>query len=330
MALPDITGLTASSTFSELFLKNNEMITRLNLLDVSSIAGGTGITVTEGGSNGGVTLSVSFDYSTVPNVSITITGTLPSGITLGDAIASDTGVTGYTSGTNTSTTTANKFVGFVTVVTPTTYEITTTGFIGLTGSLSNKIQNTLYYLSTLGGVTTNAPTSSGSAVKPVLLVQGPTGDLQGLILHHSASSVVTDSYAKSSSRTIANLTVSGISAGNVIYYDIASAGWTRSIANDYKKAEVFGIVESLTDSVATVVIHGSIDLPAGFTYSVGDGGSGGDDIWFLSGTTAGAMQNQGPTASGHIVKPIYYSSPHTYSGVTFTGIVVNYIGYKNS
>ena len=96
MALPDITGLTASSTFSELFLKNNEMITRLNLLDVSSIAGGTGITVTEGGSNGGVTLSVSFDYSTVPNVSITITGTLPSGITLGDAIASDTGVTGVT------------------------------------------------------------------------------------------------------------------------------------------------------------------------------------------------------------------------------------------
>ena len=77
-------------------------------------------------------------------------------------------------------------------------------------------------------------------------------------------------------------------------------------------------------------MHGSIKLPTTEIYDIGDGGSGGNDIYFLSGTTAGAIQNIGPTLSGTIVKPLYTVAPHSLSGITFTGIVVNYIGYRNN
>ncbi len=58
MPFSDITGLTSSNTFSDLFLKNNEMITRLNELDIGYIIAGTGVTLSSIGSTGGVTLSV--------------------------------------------------------------------------------------------------------------------------------------------------------------------------------------------------------------------------------------------------------------------------------
>jgi hypothetical protein len=54
------------------------------------------------------------------------------------------------------------------------------------------------------------------------------------------------------------------------------------------------------------------------------GASGGNDIYFLSGTTAGALQNLVPSDINHVIKPIYQRAPHG----TYSGSVVNYSGYK--
>ena len=155
----------------------------------------------------------------------------------------------------------------------------------------------------------------------------------GLIINSPGTLIpiaTTTTSNTSSSRSIAEIYGGGVSAGNAVYYNVVGATWNKSIANDYAKAEVFGIVESITGLTATVVIHGSIKLPTTEIYDIGDGGSGGNDIYFLSGITAGAIQNSGPTLSGTIVKPLYTVAPHSLSGITFTGIVVNYIGYRNN
>ena len=52
---------------------------------------------------------------------------------------------------------------------------------------------------------------------------------------------------------------------------------------------------------------------------------GGNDIYFLSSTTAGKVRVTAPTGQTDIIKPIYQVAPH---GGPYTGIVMNYIGYK--
>ena len=42
------------------------------------------------------------------------------------------------------------------------------------------------------------------------------------------------------------------------------------------------------------------------------------------------MQNLAPTTVGNIIKPVYYAYPHEFNGATFSGLVVNYIGYSVS
>ena len=124
----------------------------------------------------------------------------------------------------------------------------------------------------------------------------------------------------------AQITSPGLSLGDAIYYDIASSLYARSKADSAVTSEVFGVVESIDGSNnATVVMLGSIGL-TGYV-SVGDGGAGGSDVYFLSGMTAGKLQNQAPSNSEHIVKAVYQVAPH---GTAYTGIIVNYIGYKAS
>ena len=339
MPFTDITGLTAASTFSDLFNKNNEMITRLNILDIGYIIAGSGITLSSIGSTGGITLSADLsslatDLS-INNTAVTITGSLPSGLTLGGIvgsvlIAGDT--YGWTSCNNSTLSASNRMIGIISAVSgSSSWKISTAGIIGLTGSIAGLTQHSLHYLNAGGTYTITVPTTENTVIKPVLYTFGTTTNPMGLVINSLGTLIpAATTSTTSSARSIAEIYGGGVSAGNPVYYDVAGATWNKSIANDYAKAEVFGIVESITGLTATVVMHGSIKLPTTEIYNIGDGGSGGNDIYFLSGTTAGAIQNVGPTLSGTIVKPLYTVAPHSLSGITFTGIVVNYIGYRNN
>lgn len=121
----------------------------------------------------------------------------------------------------------------------------------------------------------------------------------------------------------------GITVGNVIRYDVAATGYTASKANTPESAEVFGVVESYSSTTNSfnVVMGGSINLPVGYlSYMSTDptGAGGGNDIFFLSGLTAGKLQNLAPDDITHIIKPIYQVAPHG----SYTGIITNYSGYR--
>ena len=121
--------------------------------------------------------------------------------------------------------------------------------------------------------------------------------------------------------------LSGLTVGNVIRYDVATTGYTASKADDAERSEVFGVIENYDSSVGkfNVVIYGSINISSAYLSDMGSGGGcGGNDIYFLSGVTAGRLQNLAPTDLDHIVKPIYQVSPHG----SYTGVIVNYLGYK--
>jgi hypothetical protein len=143
-----------------------------------------------------------------------------------------------------------------------------------------------------------------------------------------SSSINTLSVAQGGSRLLVSVPlVAGLTLGNVIRYDISTSGYTASRANLAENSEVFGVIESY-DSVSSrfgVVLYGSITLDSSKFADMGSGGgSGGNDIYFLSGQTAGILQNLAPTNLNHIVKPVYQVSPHG----SYTGVVVNYLGYK--
>ena len=119
----------------------------------------------------------------------------------------------------------------------------------------------------------------------------------------------------------------GITAGDVIRYDTVSLEYVRSLASSSSyNAEVFGIVESMdSDSNLNVVTNGSINLPSNHLINFVGSNSGRDDIYFLSDTIPGYLQNSGPTLSNTIIKPIYQVAPHG----EYTGVVKNYLGYLN-
>jgi hypothetical protein len=124
---------------------------------------------------------------------------------------------------------------------------------------------------------------------------------------------------------------SNVFAGGVIRYDPGTRVYSLSQANNNVNAEVVGVVETKNDNGdVTVVLRGLIKYPAGATLSVlssagVDGGSGGNDIWFLSAATAGQMQSLEPSNVTEIVKPVMQtvatSDEYNYQ-------VLNYIGYS--
>lgn len=142
------------------------------------------------------------------------------------------------------------------------------------------------------------------------------------------SSLTSLSVVQGGSRLVTDITrISGLTIGNVIRYDVSTTGFTASNANDAPSSEVFGVIESQNVSTNTfsVVIYGSINLGSSYLADMGSGGgSGGNDIYFLSGTTAGTLQNLAPTSLNHIIKPVYQAAPHG----SFSGVVMNYLGYK--
>jgi len=77
MPLTAFTALGSTSTFNDLFVSQNQLITRANLFEIATISGGTGISASSPSANGGVTLSVSLLQG--PGISLT----QGSGITIG-------------------------------------------------------------------------------------------------------------------------------------------------------------------------------------------------------------------------------------------------------
>ena len=119
-----------------------------------------------------------------------------------------------------------------------------------------------------------------------------------------------------------------IGVGDVIRYDSIDNIYKLSVANGTVESEVVGIVESInTDNSKNVVIYGSINLPSqNLIYLDADptGASGGNDIFFLSDTVDGGLQNLAPSGSTSIIKAVYQIAPHG----SYTGIVINKIGYS--
>jgi hypothetical protein len=137
------------------------------------------------------------------------------------------------------------------------------------------------------------------------------------------------SVTQGGSRLVVGVTGSGLTSGQVIRYDITTSGYTASKADNSANAEVFGVIEGYNSTTSSydAVIYGSIIYPTAKLADMGSaGGSGGNDIYFLSGQTAGVLQNLAPENLDHIVKPIYQAAPHG----SYTGVVVNYLGYKIS
>lgn len=329
MSLPEIPSLEESDTFQDLFISTNTSIDRLNLLEIANIFAGGGITYTGPNSVGGITLSVDLSSSMFLNndneIGFKVFNSVPSGLTIGSPI----GITGATFGSvsNLSLDSSRKYLGIITELYSDGYRITTSGR-KITGTTFT--DNTLYYLAN-DGVTSTIPTSTGQVIKPVLFSIGLT---YGFVVLNQKETLISEStsYIKSASRTIAEIpTNSGFSAGNVVFYNITGSTWAKSNATGNNTSEVFGVIESTTGLTATVVTHGSVNIPDTMLHDMGsNGGSGGNDIWFLSGITSGHMQNLAPTAVGNIIKPVYYAYPHEFNGATFSGLVVNYIGYSVS
>jgi hypothetical protein len=116
----------------------------------------------------------------------------------------------------------------------------------------------------------------------------------------------------------------GLTGGDVIRYDPTLAGYTRASADSAPNSEVFGIVEKANnDGSLVVVTYGAITIPSSRLLNINGFNYGGNDVYFLSSSTPGFLQNLPPTTVGQIVKPVYQTAPNG----EFTGTVVNYVGY---
>lgn len=137
----------------------------------------------------------------------------------------------------------------------------------------------------------------------------------------------------------------GVTAGDAIRYNAipydavtnpSGGKYVKAKADIPENSEVVGIIESISQgdsATAVIVLSGQIDYPttnlveaihidvdAGVT-----GSAGGNDVYFLSAATAGAIQNLAPSEPTQVIKPIYQVAPDS----PFSGQVVNYIGYQS-
>jgi hypothetical protein len=135
-----------------------------------------------------------------------------------------------------------------------------------------------------------------------------------------------------------NIGEDGITAGDVIRYDVVPGSpsenkYTKAQADVAQHAEMIGIVENINGNSVTIVLSGQIQFPSSRFLNASqvatptvEGASGGNDIYFLSEATAGAIQNLAPNVVGTIAKPVLQVI-NDNDGV-FNGHVVNYIGYQ--
>lgn len=218
-----ITDLTSNSTFYDWYLKeNNEIISKLNLSQVSSVTGGDGIlvglsassglvTLSIGGTSGNISRGLTFtgDVSflgnvIVPNLSYKITGiTLGTfGYTFGSVIRL-TSTSGYTLAQANNADNA-EVVGVLSDLKSSYSIVTLSGKIE--GNFTTVSGGTLspgcvYFLdaATAGFITTSEPNTVGQVSKPVIVGLGETA---GMIVQYRGNYL--NAAAASSSLTGAN------------------------------------------------------------------------------------------------------------------------------
>ena len=220
-----ISNLTGTSTFYDWYQKeNNEIISKLNLAQISSITGGDGILVGLSASSGLATLSIggtsgniaagltfsgliSFLGETVfPNISYKITGvtTGTSGYTFGSVVRITS--TGYTLAKANGADSA-EVVGVISSMNPSYSVVSLSGKID--GNFTTVAGGTLspgcvYFLDgqTAGFLTTTEPTTIGYVSKPVMIGIGETA---GMIVQYRGNFLNATSSG------------SGLSGSNIIY-----------------------------------------------------------------------------------------------------------------
>ena len=140
--------------------------------------------------------------------------------------------------------------------------------------------------------------------------------------------------------------IGGVTAGDVLRYNaIAYDASTEPTGGKYVKAnansagtsEVVGVVEDINvvDEVANVVIYGQVKYPTHRLFDAehvdaaagATGSAGGNDVYFLSGTTAGYLQNLAPATPTYVAKPVLQMASDP-NAPDFNAIVANYIGYQ--
>ena len=166
--------------------------------------------------------------------------------------------------------------------------------------------------------------SSSSNITGTSSVINPTASQNRLILNLLGQGSTFNGYTLDASINF---------AGAVIRYDPTSKTYLPSKADTNTNAEVVGVVESRdsTSGDLVVVLRGLINYPSGATLNyitdaIGGttGGSGGNDIYFLSAVTGGELQNLEPVEQTQIAKPIMQT---VGSELDFNYQVLNYIGY---
>tara|TARA_R110000824_G_scaffold262136_2_gene450898 strand:- start:611 stop:1864 length:1254 start_codon:yes stop_codon:yes gene_type:complete len=135
----------------------------------------------------------------------------------------------------------------------------------------------------------------------------------------------------------------GVTAGDAIRYDVVQykpdgvtespsfQKYRKAQADQAENAEIIGIIESIDAGIVNVVLAGQMIYPDRIVSATHvdetlgtSGATGGNDIYFLSEVTAGAVQNLAPSEPTKIAKPILQQA----ADGTFTHHVVNYIGYQ--
>ena len=127
----------------------------------------------------------------------------------------------------------------------------------------------------------------------------------------------------------------GFSAGTAVRWDSAkngnTAGYKAAQANNAYNAEVLGIVSSvLSQNSFELTLSGVVRMNDFFSNTTGSipGGKQNDDVFFLSGYTAGWLDIQRPTQPGWVAKPIITRFAEDVNGNIF-GSVINYVGAIN-
>ena len=119
----------------------------------------------------------------------------------------------------------------------------------------------------------------------------------------------------------------GFSAGQALRFNRKTATgsgdnkYYAAIADSTVNSEVVGVVESSTEDTFDLVYGGELSLAGacGGVYGFGD-----DDVFFLSGKTAGLLTPTPPTEAGAVIKPVLVRIGG--AGKEEVGIVTNYIG----
>ena len=123
----------------------------------------------------------------------------------------------------------------------------------------------------------------------------------------------------------------GIEAGDVIRYDVSDPSnkiYRKSKADTIENAEVIGVVESVDTLHLNVVVFGQINFPSSKLTNLSEdttGATGGNDIYFLSPSATGGVQNLAPFDQTQVIKPILQIAD---DGVN-NAIVLNYIASES-